>query len=318
MTVLLDTTDLGEVETMLRADYSHVRLEQGADTAKARARVVRVQLGSAMVDEASFGSDVSYQMDPLRDVLVARVYSGGLSADQPGLEPAVFGAGRVTAIGALGGLPLHGGILHAHYLLITLDRRVFSEVAANRSAKEAVPVQLTSNTPVDPRANGLVLGVIDHIYDDLLSRPEAARDPLIAGAARRYLAATMLHTFPNTALLEPTIEDRRDTTPVLLRRAIAFIDDNAHLDITATDIARRIYVTPRALQVMFRKHLDCTPMDYLRKVRLQHAHSELVAGDQLQTTVARVARRWGFSHLGRFAVLYRQNYGQSPHVTLRK
>ena len=30
------------------------------------------------------------------------------------------------------------------------------------------------------------------------------------------------------------------------------------------------------------------------------------------------AQRWGFAHTGRFAVLYRQTYGQSPHTTLRQ
>ncbi|HZE18313.1 MAG TPA: helix-turn-helix transcriptional regulator [Mycobacterium sp.] len=105
---------------------------------------------------------------------------------------------------------------------------------------------------------------------------------------------------------------------MLLRRAIAFIEDNAHTDIAVTDIAAAIYVSPRGLQYMFRKHRDCTPMEYLRRVRLHYAHLELVAGNRGTTTVGEIARRWGFGHLGRFAVSYRQAYGESPHVTLRR
>jgi transcriptional regulator GlxA family with amidase domain len=68
---------------------------------------------------------------------------------------------------------------------------------------------------------------------------------------------------------------------------------------------------------MFRKHLECTPTDYLRRVRLHNAHQDLLAGSRATTTVAEVARRWGFGHLGRFAVHYREHYGQSPHLSLR-
>ncbi|WP_234365235.1 helix-turn-helix domain-containing protein [Streptomyces sp. RTd22] len=34
-------------------------------------------------------------------------------------------------------------------------------------------------------------------------------------------------------------------------------------------------------------------------------------------TVTEIAARWGFWHPGRFAALYRESYGRSPHQTLR-
>jgi len=56
----------------------------------------------------------------------------------------------------------------------------------------------------------------------------------------------------------------------------------------------------------------------MRRVRLSRAHQELIAGTPSTTTVTGIAQRWGFAHTGRFAVLYRQTYGQSPHTTLRQ
>ncbi len=153
--------------------------------------------------------------------------------------------------------------------------------------------------------------------DGLPADPAAGGATLIASTAMQHLAATMLAAFPNNALLDPTIEDRRDTTPALLRRAIAFIEEHADTDIGIGDIARAAYVTPRAIQLMFRRHRDCTPMEYLRRVRLHRAHQDLLAANRAHTTVAQIAARWGFAHTGRFAVYYRQVYGQSPHTTLR-
>ncbi|GAA3296409.1 hypothetical protein GCM10020218_079740 [Dactylosporangium vinaceum] len=49
--------------------------------------------------------------------------------------------------------------------------------------------------------------------------------------------AAALSVFPNDALREPIIEDRRDAHPATLRRAVAYSDDNAHRDIAVADIA---------------------------------------------------------------------------------
>jgi transcriptional regulator GlxA family with amidase domain len=104
---------------------------------------------------------------------------------------------------------------------------------------------------------------------------------------------------------------------VLLRRAMEFMDANVACDIALGDIAEAVHVTPRAVQYMFRRHLETTPLQYLRRLRLHYAHQDLLVGNRQSDTVTDIAARWGFAHTGRFAVLYRQTYGLSPHSTLR-
>jgi AraC-like DNA-binding protein len=58
-------------------------------------------------------------------------------------------------------------------------------------------------------------------------------------------------------------------------------------------------------------------VQYLRRLRLHYAHEDLLAANRMCDNVTNIAARWGFSHTGRFAVLYRKAYGQSPHTTLR-
>lgn len=105
--------------------------------------------------------------------------------------------------------------------------------------------------------------------------------------------------------------------PPLLRRALAYIHDNAHHDITVSDIAAAVNVTPRSVQYSFRRHLSTTPLEYLRRVRLDRAHRELQAADPSVDTVMAIAGRWGFSHAGRFSRIYRQAFGNPPSRTLR-
>jgi transcriptional regulator GlxA family with amidase domain len=105
--------------------------------------------------------------------------------------------------------------------------------------------------------------------------------------------------------------------PQTLRRAIAFIHDNAHRDIGLRDIAAAINVTPRSVQYAFRRHLGTTPLEYLRRVRLDRAHRDLQAADPAVDTVMEIAGRWRFGHPGRFSMAYREAFGHPPSRTLR-
>lgn len=313
-TVLLNTTDLGEAEEVVSANFGRIRMAVGERGVPTRSRLERSMVGSMSVDVADFDYTFSYAMVPPERILLARVHSGSIDAriERGAFEG--FGAGQVGAFGAIAGESLIGMCRHVRADLYSVDRALLDQVAAPDSEDR---VRLTGSVPVTAAAGAQLVSALDHLRETVASDLDAEQSPLVVGAAQRYIAASMLATFPNTAGMEPAARDRRDSTPVLLRRAIAFIEDNADTDISLADIAGAVYVTPRALQYMFRKHRDCTPMEYVRRVRLHQAHLDLITGNHTTATVGDVARRWGFGHLGRFAVYYRQHYGQSPNVTLR-
>lgn len=315
--VLLDTDDLSQVVERVRADYANIRIESLSRDLPGGTRLVRSSVGSLAVDHADFAFDLRYERDPSERVSVFRVRSGSLTSTTMQADGRRFVQGDVGLGGPIPGQPVTGSVERARYDIIQLDRSLFNKVAAGLPDRGAEPVVLTSESPLSPRAGTHMARVIDFVARSVAAQPDTPASPLIASAARHYLVATVLATFPSTAVFEPTIEDRHDSTPVLLRRAIAYIDDNAHRDVSLADIAGAVHVTPRALQYMFRKHRDCTPIEYVRRVRLDHAHRDLAQGDRHTTSVAQVARRWGFAHLGRFAIYYRDQYGCSPHETLR-
>lgn len=315
-TVMLDTTDLGEAEEVVSASFGRIRMSAGEFGLPTRSRLQRSMVGSTSVDVADFDYAFSYAMVPPERILLVRVRSGSIDARVERGAFQGFGAGQVGAFGAVAGESLIGMCRHTHADIYSLDRDLLSLVAAD-SLDPRDLVRLTGSVPISLAAGAQLVTALDHVRESVAADPDAGRNSLVVSAAQRYIAASMLAAFPSTAGLESIAQDRRDSTPVLLRRAIAFIEDNADTDISLADIAGAVYVTPRALQYMFRKHRDCTPMEYVRRVRLHQAHLDLVTGDQATVTVGGVARRWGFGHLGRFAVYYRQHYGQSPHVTLR-
>ncbi len=205
-------------------------------------------------------------------------------------------------------------------LTTTLPAALLANAAADLSAAADVsprPLEFLSTRPnpgTEQRWRS-VNRLVAKLFDD----PHADGSPLVIGAAGRLLAACALATFANTAGSEPVrSRDGLDAHPETLRRAVAFIEANPDKNIGLADIARAASVTGRAVQLAFRRHLDTTPITYLRLVRLACAHEELRnarPGDG--TTVTSVAYRWGFSSLSRFAEFYRAEYGTNPSVTLR-
>src|SRR3954464_4489472 len=110
--------------------------------------------------------------------------------------------------------------------------------------------------------------------------------------------------------LMPDHAETSAAQPRTLRRAIAFIHENAHRDIGLRDIAAAINVTPRSVQYMFRRHLGMTTLEYLRRGRLDRAHRDLQAADPAVDTVMEIAGRWQFGHPGRFSMAYKEAFGR--------
>jgi transcriptional regulator GlxA family with amidase domain len=199
---------------------------------------------------------------------------------------------------------------------VMLDLAVLAQVAAASPDRVPGPIRLTSLQPRSALAALQWQRTVTFLRD-LLANTEAVAQPLIRGNAARLLAATVLATFPNTAIIDPTAQDRQDATSTTLRRAIAFIEQRPDADIGVADIAAAANVSIRAVQFAFRRQLDTTPMAYLRAVRLDHARHDLVATDPNHgDTVTGIASRWGFYSNSRFATQYRRAYGVTPSHTL--
>jgi AraC-like DNA-binding protein len=308
-TFIIDSHDISEAEELLSATYARVRLSEKSDGVPTRTRVWRTEIGSLDVDDLEYSYDMRYELDPPEMILLCRVFKGAIEDHRPGQQPEMFNGGEVVAIGALDSTAYGGFVHRATFTAISIDRNVLSEVAA--PSRHGEVVRLTSSAPVSAEASRHLVDVVDHVRHTV-ANSRFSQEPFLAGTVARYLAASMLTTFPNTAVAEPSLGDRHDNAPVLLRRATAFIDENAHTDISPADIAAAADATPQALLNMFRLHRNCTTMDYVRRVRLHHAHRDIVDRDRETTSVAEIARRWGFPDIEMFMRRYVQAYGDEP------
>jgi AraC-like DNA-binding protein len=311
-------TGAGEAERFLEEAYGvTLRLRWNPEHRRDDALLTHARraAGTFAVDEVRMAGDVEAAPDPMNQVVGIWTASGSIANHCAGLS--VEAAAGEVALLSQPDLPYRSISRDLRATAVLLDPALVASVAAGVPNGQApAPIRFTSLQPVDEAAERLWKNTVAYVVRTVLS-DDAPLTPLIAGHASRLLAAVMLSTFPNTGGRLTTPADHTDTKPALLRRAIEYMDANATNDISLADIAETIHVTPRAVQYMFRRHLDSTPLQYLRRIRLHYAHLELSAADRRHDTVTEIAARWGFAHTGRFAVLYRQTYGQSPHETLR-
>ncbi|HZA08976.1 AraC family transcriptional regulator [Mycobacterium sp.] len=146
---------------------------------------------------------------------------------------------------------------------------------------------------------------------DSLMRHSVVLDPLVESLIHGFL---LVAEHPYRQALAAPAEPGR---PAAVREAMDLIEAGPQLPLTTSTLAIRCHVSVRTLQDGFRRHLGMSPMAYVRVVRLRRAHNELRSAHPSHTTVATIAHRWGFTHLGRFATAHKATFGETPQQALR-
>jgi len=298
---------------LIEAYGTSMRIHGGSDRRLLRHR--RIDAGAFAVETIYQSGEVSFAVEPLHSIVVVRTSTARLELSAAGGDRR-YGTGELFVV-ADPDRPYTSRWIPGEIHGCVIDPAALARVATSAPDRRSQPIRFTGLDPVTPAMAAHWQATRSYVAG-LLADPVASASPLLVASASDLIAAVTLTAFPNTALADPTIEDRRDAHPDTLRRAVAFIDEHAHLGITSADIAAAAHVSIRAVQLAFRRHLGMTPLEYLRLVRLDHAHADLLAADPATTTITAVAYRWGFPSASRFTVYYRQAYGIQPSTTLRR
>ncbi len=161
------------------------------------------------------------------------------------------------------------------------------------------------------------LRLVTLLHEEFERKGVLLRQPLAAAQLEDLLMTTLLLAQPSN------YSDRLQgcvvqVAPRSFRRILDHIDGHLHEPLRVSDLALVGAISVRSLEMAFHRNLGTTPTAYIRDLRLQRAHADLVAADLLDgVSVSEIACNWGFTHLGRFADLYRRTFGVLPSETLR-
>lgn len=98
-------------------------------------------------------------------------------------------------------------------------------------------------------------------------------------------------------------------SPRWLEQAKEMLHAHFHESLSLASIAKAVDVHPVHLTRMFRKHLACTPGEYVRQLRIAFASRKLSDSDAPLVEIALAA---GFTHQSHFSRIFKTQTGMTP------
>ena len=313
--VHFSSVDIDQARAVLNRFYYPVAVStpEGADSFGLGVEVI--QLGPLTVGQLSFAGPVSLVVAELNAYHVSMPTTGRMQARHAGHEVV---AGPSTGVVFGPGNPVY--TMHdanSAELAVKIERAALEQELATLLGRPVDgPIELPPAVDLSAGPGHSWSRLVRLLRDELEHQEGLIYQPLIAEQLRSSVLSGLLLSLPHKYLDEltgPAVAG----PPRALRRVVDAIHDEPERAFTVGDLAAIAGMSVRSLQEGFRRHLGCAPMTYLQQVRLAQARETLRRADPAQVTVATVAHRWGFAHLGRFASAYRARFGEAPSETLR-
>ena len=280
-----------------------------------RVRQHRVDHGTFAFDHVAIDARFAFDADPLPTLVVVDMIDGDLEYTRDDVTTASHDGDSVLVAGW--DMPFSGR--SNAYEIRTTSITAAAVIAAVHEVVPHYPwerIAFSSYVPHSPAAGARWRAIVDQISS--LQRDDDPEEAVDNSA--RLLGHTLLETFPNNVV---TSGERlevdtwaREATPSTVRNAVRLIEGHAFEGITPADLAEECGVSLRTLQYAFRRELGCTPLDYIRRVRLDLVRQALRDGSTV--AVSEAAAKYGFHNPGRFASDYRQVFDENPGQTLQR
>ena len=102
---------------------------------------------------------------------------------------------------------------------------------------------------------------------------------------------------------------REAMAPWQARCIQAYIALNMHSTIRVMDLVRVVRFAPNRFDRVFKKTFDCTPHQYVMRMRIAHAQRLLLGTDD---SLSKIAAACGFGNQSHLSNLFRKMMGQAP------
>lgn len=178
------------------------------------------------------------------------------------------------------------------------------------------PLEFDPEITFSPDRGHELINLVLPLIQQLRSADSCLWQPEVRAQAIQMVMSTMIfglrHNFS-----EELHSDAAIPRPRFVKWAQEYVLANARSRLTPDEIARAACVSRRSLYSGFRAYLQCTPMAYVRDVKLDCVREELIAGDPVVDSVSRIAAQYNIHHFSNFAANYKRKFGELPSRTLR-
>ena len=191
------------------------------------------------------------------------------------------------------------------------DLAAFSRVLVGCALK---PPPETRVIRPDPAAMSRLLSLHNAVGGLAATAPDILAHPKVAKAIEQELVRALIACLPGTA----STQSRQPLRGTVMQRFEQMIEAHRDEPLYLTDVCTALGVSDRTLRLYCQDLLGMGPQRYLWLRRMHQARRALTLADPAETTVTVIANDHGFAELGRFAVAYRELFGERPSMTLRR
>lgn len=201
-------------------------------------------------------------------------------------------------------------------LILRVDRALLENFAA-REIGEDVDGRLGFDFEILPVASGsrCIVGLAESLRDDTAPPGSGLTHPRVTGHLDTTIMSLLLASFPHRFRAQ---YDRagQACAPYYVRRAEDYARAHWREPIAIGDLAKAADVGVRSLFSGFRRFRGVTPMSYVKSLRLDRAHRELLRADPSEHSVTQIALGCGFTHMSKFARDFQARFGERPSAVL--
>lgn len=312
----LRTRDADEIHDFVASIFCSHRLLPRTRDGQVDARVHHAPLGSTSLNYLRYGVPVVVDPGELKDFFLVQVQLAGALDLQYGRQRASLGAGFASVLSPTRPVRMSWTGDAAEYI-VWMRRGAVERCLAGLLGRP-LREPLVFDPAMDCR-RGLAaswLRAAEFVRAEVEIADSLAASPLAVQQIEQMLIHTLLCCQPHN-YFDALQQGPPPAVPRHVRVAEEYLRAHVAESVSLEQLAAVAGVSVRALFAGFQRYRGTSPMKYLRSIRLQRARQDLLAATR-DTTVTEVALRFGFTQLGRFAVDYRQAFGESPSVTLKR
>ncbi len=200
------------------------------------------------------------------------------------------------------------------YNFICSGRVELLDVSLNKNSDSMLLEKLTRAVDKyyvddDQRITALIKGFVTEFADS--SNP---LDTQTSKQIEAHITEAMLELLDAQEAQVPRFTKSEKIALEIKERLFKHMDGNMN----TMGLAKEYGISEKSLQNAFKSLFDLTPNQFIRLLKLNLVHHELMQSSPAESSVMRIAQKWGFRHMGRFSRYYTELFGENPSVTLRK
>jgi AraC-like DNA-binding protein len=312
--VTADTLD--EAASLVRDAICPHRLRVPAPAGRGLAYLSSLDLGECGLASVRYGFDVDIDAGCIEDSYLVKWTLAGQGHLQSAERRALTSRNALVITE-----PTERTLIHmtpqCHHLTMRVSRRaLMAALAAKLKRAPRKSLRFDLEIPMDSEFARAWCDLVAHICHVSATAPTAMANEDVRSQYSRMLMEIMLAAASHSH--SDSLAERSGRAEAWhVGHARDYIHEHLAEDISVADIAVKVGVTARTLQNGFRKTFNLTPVEYIRRARVEALRRALLAADET-AGVTNLMTNVGIVNFGRYAQYYREQVGVSPSATLRE